>query len=247
MDEVDLLSWAIYCLALGFSHLVMGVTGFGAIVLALPVLTFFFPVKTLIPALVAVNLAQAAWFAVTERRHIHQRHARSIIVLALAGLPIGYAVFKYLSAEQLKIGLGAFVVVVAAWNLAGIQLQRQVPAGYYHLLNFLGGITQGALACGGPFVVIYAARMLTDKSAFRATLSLVWTVLNSILCITYLATGRFGADTVPLLGLALPGVAFGTVAGIVLHERIPQKPFRVLVFTILFISGLVLLRPLISS
>ena len=228
------------------SHLVMGITGFGAIVLALPVLTFLFPVKTLIPALVVVNLLQAIWFAVTERKHIHRGHARSIVLLALAGLPVGYAVYSYLPSEQLKIGLGFFVTLVAAYNLSGYTLKRSVPLPYYRILNFLGGISQGAMACGGPFLVIYAARTLSDKSAFRATLSLVWSVLNTILCATYLATGRFNADSIPLIGLALPCVALGTALGIVLHDRIPQKPFRVLVFSVLLVSGLVLVRPLFS-
>lgn len=246
MGEVDVVTWAIFCSVLCFSHLVMGITGFGAIVLALPVLTLFFPVKILIPALVVVNLLQAVWFAVTQRKHIHIGHARSIIILALIGIPIGYALFRYLPSDQLKIGLGIFVSVVAAWNLSGVTLKRQVPLPFYHGLNFIGGIMQGALACGGPFLVIYAARMLEDKSAFRSTLSLVWTTTNTLLCITYAATGSFSREMIPVIGLAFPCVVFGTVLGTVLHERIPEKPFRVLVFSTLFISGLVLLRPLVS-
>ena len=239
-----IIQYTVFVAVLLLTHLIQGITGFGAVALALPVLVYFFPLKTLIPALVFVNLLQAAWFATTERKHIHPEHFRSIMLLSLAGLPVGYAVYRYLPTDQLKIALGVFVIVVAVWNLSGITLKRSVPLAYYHLLNFLGGIAQGSLASGGPFLVIYAARMLKDKSEFRATLMLVWTVLNILLCITYTASQSWTADMIPLIGLAIPCIIIGTVAGIYLHDRIPQKPFRTLVFSILLICGFVLLRTL---
>jgi len=238
------VNYVVFCLVLCVVNLIQGVTGFGAVVLALPVLIYFFPLKTLIPALVAVNLMQTAYFAFTQRKHIHPGHTKSIVFLSLAGLPVGYAIYRYVPSEGLKVALGVFVVLVAVWNLAGIDIGRRVPRPAYHALNFMGGVTQGALASGGPFLVIYAARMLKDKSAFRASLSVVWTVLNALLCIFYTATRSWNADMIPLIGLAFPCLVLGTVLGLILHERIPQKPFRTMVFSILLISGIILLRPL---
>jgi len=48
----------------------------------------------------------------------------------------------------------------------------------------------------------------------------------------------------PLMGFAIPCIIFGTALGIVLHDRIPQKPFRTLIFSLLLVSGLILIRPL---
>jgi hypothetical protein len=236
----------VLVLALCVSHLVQGITGFGAVVLALPLLTFFFPLKVLVPALVAVNFLQAGWFAVSERRHIVRPHARSLVLLSLAGLPLGWAVYRWLPAEQLKIALGVVVTAVALWNLFGLRLSRPLPQVFYHALNFAGGIAQGSLVCGGPFLVIYAARMVPEKSEFRATLSVAWTVLNLVLLIVYTATGAWQRDMVPVILAALPSVVFGTILGILLHDRIPQAPFRLLIFAILLLSGLSLLKPLLG-
>lgn len=241
---MDYKAYAVFVAALCISHLVQGITGFGAVVLALPLLVFFFPLKMLIPTLVVVNFLQAAWFTVTERRHIHRLHARSLVLLSLLGLPAGWAFYQYLPSEKLKIALGVVVTVVAVWNLLGLSMSRPVPLPLYHLLNLAGGFAQGALVSGGPFLVIYAAKMLEDKSEFRATLSLVWFVLNLVLIGAYTASSSWDARMVPLIGVALPCVAFGTVFGAVLHDRIPRKPFRTMIFAILLISGIVLLRPL---
>jgi len=246
MSELNAVSCLVLIATLFLSHLVQAVTGFGAVVLALPILVYFFPLETLVPALVAVNLIQAGYFALRERRQIHRRHAVSLLSLSLLGLPLGYSIYRYLPETQLKIGLGFIAMAVASWNLAGLKMSRPLPPPFYHGLNFLGGIAQGALASGGPFLVIYAAKNLPDKSAFRATLSLAWTVLNLILCLSYTAAGSWKMDMVPVIAVALPVIALATWLGLRLHERIPHKPFRVGVFILLFLSGLFLLRPLLG-
>ena len=245
MIDQTLGVWAVYAAVLLVVHVVQGITGFGGIVLALPVLTLFFPIKTLIPALILVNAAQALYYAVAERRHIQAVHARAIILLSLLGLPVGYALFSYLPAEQLKLGLGVFVVFVAVWNLSGLELGTEPPRPLYHLLNFLGGLTQGALGSGGPFLVIYTAKMIQDKSQFRATLSLVWAVLDLLLFVFYFLNRSLTREMAPLVLVAMPVVILSTWLGLVLHDRIPQKPFRTMVFAILLISGLILLKPLV--
>jgi uncharacterized protein len=241
-----LLELAVLALSLCVTHLVQGITGFGSIVLALPVLTFFYELDVLIPALIFINLLQAIWFAVTQRKFINWPHAKKLIVYSGVGLPIGYAVYKYLPAEQLKIALGVFVVIVAVWNLSGIAEKKDMPKPFYLFLIFLGGIAQSALACGGPFLVIYAAKMLPDKSEFRATLNVLWIILNALLCITYTINGEWKMEMVPIIAVGLPCVVFGTIVGIYAHEKIPQRPFSLSVFIILLISGLILLRPLLG-
>lgn len=237
-------SWVVFCLTFILANLVQGITGFGSVVLTISVLAFFFPVKLLVPVLVAVSLVPMIWFALVGRRNIHWGHVRTILLLALAGLPLGYLVYRYLPAGTLKIALGVFVVLVAAANLTGLRIKIRVPALFYYLLNLLGGIFQGALAAGGPLLIIYAARSLDDKAAFRATLSMVWIVLNSILCVTYLATGGFSRSMLPALGVGMACMLAGTVLGMLVHGRLPQKPFRILVFVLLLISGVALLLPL---
>lgn len=237
-------TWVVFCLTFFLANLVQGITGFGSVVLTISVLAFFFPVKLLVPVLVAISLAPMIWFALVGRRKIHWGHVRIILLLALAGLPLGYLIYRFLPAGTLKISLGVFVVLVAGANLVGLRVRVGIPALFYYLLNFLGGIFQGALAAGGPLLIIYAARSLEDKAAFRATLSIVWIVLNSILCIAYLATGAFSRSMLPAMGVGIGCMLLGTALGMLVHDRLPEKPFRILVFVLLLISGVALLLPL---
>jgi uncharacterized membrane protein YfcA len=237
-------TWVVFCLTFVLANLVQGVTGFGSVVLTISVLAFFFPVKQLVPLLVAISLVPMIWFALVGRRNIQWVHVRIILLLSLAGLPLGYLVYQYLPAGVLKIALGVFVVLVAVANLAGLRIRVKIPELSYYLLNLLGGIFHGALAAGGPLLIIYTARSVEDKAAFRATLSIVWVVLNSILCITYLATGGFSDTMLPALGVGVACMLLGTALGMLAHARMPEKPFRIVVFVLLLISGVALLLPL---
>ena len=241
---MNLSHYLLFALVFAAGYAVQGTTGFGAATLSLPILAFFFPPKVLIAVIIGVNLFQSGWLAFTERQHLDQRQALIMILFALIGLPLGYLVYRDLSTEKLKIVLGGFVVLVAISNLAGGRQPRPWPSFLYYPLLFLGGVTEGALANGGPFIVIYAERMIKDKSAFRATLSLLWSSLNVVMCGIYTATGTWTREMVPLMLIALPCIALGTWLGQILHHRLPEKPFRALVFAILLLAGLVLLRPL---
>jgi uncharacterized membrane protein YfcA len=110
-----------------------------------------------------------------------------------------------------------------------------------------GGIIQGALASGGPFLVIYAAAMLRDKASFRATLCAAFVVLDLVLCAANAATGSWSTGMIPLVLCGLPCMAVGTVLGTILHDRLPLRPFRISVFSLLIVSGVVLLRPLLGA
>jgi len=242
-DKLSAPDYIIFCLVLFSAHTVQGITGFGAVVLALPFLTQFtpLPLSELIPVLIAINLVQAGWVAWSERRRIDRRRAATMLVLAAAGLPIGLALYHWLPADHLKTALGSFVALVAVYNLARREAGSRVPVRFYLPLNFIGGIAQGALAIGGPFLVIYAARVLPDKSDFRATLMLTWTALNIVLCATHAAAGSYTPSSGLLIAAALPLVIAGNYAGLALHQRVPERPFRIGVFSILLVSGLALI------
>ena len=96
---------------------------------------------------------------------------------------------------------------------------------------------QGIYAAGGPLIVYYAHRVLTHKSVFRATLSTVWLILNASVFASHLLAGRHTPRSLlTVLGL-LPVLAVGIVIGEKLHGRIPERAFRLLVYSVLLLSG----------
>lgn len=243
---MEVYRYVLLAVVLGLGFMVQGITGFGCAVLTLPILAFVFPIKLLIPVVIGVNVLQSAWIAIRDRKLVDKKHGTAMVLCALVTLPLGFLFYRDLPAEELKIALGMFVVAVAVWNLAGGELKKPLPALAYYPLLFLGGFTEGALAAGGPPIIIYTARMVPDKTAFRATISLLWAVLNTAMVGIYTVSGTWTREMVPLIAIAAAGAIVGTLLGLHLHDRIPQKPFRLGVFSVLLLAGLVLVKPLLG-
>lgn len=106
----------------------------------------------------------------------------------------------------------------------------------------LAGVIHGAFGAGGPLVVIYASRVLTEKTLFRVTLCMLWLCLNTLLIFKWTwAGGVWNRQVAIQLAVALPFLAVGMIAGDCLHQRVNERFFRILVYAVLILAGVVLL------
>jgi hypothetical protein len=161
------------------------------------------------------------------------------------GLPVGIFLFASLPEAPLKILLGIFMVGVAASGLAKFylpvksRLDADTKAGkiIMNVILLLGGMIHGAFASGGPFLVVYATRKLTDKGNFRATLSAVWLTLNSIMMGVNLFHGSYPREVFVIMGTMVPFLIAGMVIGNIAHKRIDGTTFTKMVYSVLLVSG----------
>jgi len=118
--------------------------------------------------------------------------------------------------------------------------RRQSPwAAFAFLLG--GGVFHGLFASGGPLIVSYASRAIPDKRSFRATLSVLWLILNAALLVSYLLDGKVEGEPLRLAALLLPALAAGIAAGEIAHARVNEMQFRKIVQAVLFVTGVFLI------
>jgi uncharacterized membrane protein YfcA len=99
----------------------------------------------------------------------------------------------------------------------------------------------GVFGTGGPLVVFYASREIGSKAAFRATLSILWLLLNIILIGAWIAEGGFEAYPIKTAALMLPAVAVGIGAGEIIHGRVNERIFKIAVQLVLVVVGVLLI------
>lgn len=232
------------------THALEAVTGFGCTVLALPFVTALLGLRTGVQVLTILAWVLALCISVTQRRRIDFRQFGIILGFTLAGMPLGMYLFRAAGAGALKRVLAAFIVASSAVQLAKPLAARRgrseptpacAPGWSYFLLLAAGGVVHGMFSSGGPFVVLYASRALPDKGAFRATLTLLWTALNTILIAGYLAEGSLTPEVGAATAAMLPFLAAGMVLGERLHRRASPEVFSRVVFSALLATGIILL------
>ena len=222
--------------------------GFGSSLLAMTLGIHFFPMDFLLPVVVILNIVASLYVTVRHRTGIDAPLLyKKILPFTLLGLPVGFVLFNVLRNEGLKFGFGAFVVLLAVSELVrtvradGRTPTRPLGPFWSRVWLFAGGVVQGLWVSGGPLVAYWAGRNIAGKRQFRSTLFVLWLVLNFILFIGHLATGRLTMESVKTSVWLLPAVLGGMVIGEWLHNALPEKTFRIVVYTILIFAGLSIL------
>jgi uncharacterized membrane protein YfcA len=228
------------------SFLVEAATGFGSMVVALTLGAMVFTVPELLAWLIPVNMVLSAYLVVRGRQHVQWRFLGTRLVPLMAvGLGVGTLVAARANeASWLKPVFGLFVMGVAAWQLhaalrpAAETRPLPAPARVAALLG--AGVIHGIFATGGPLAVFVSARELPEKSAFRATLSLLWLVLNALVLPRLVLEGQVSATSLWTSALMLLPLAAGIAAGEWVHHRLAEGGFRVAVAALLLAAGCVL-------
>lgn len=219
--------------------------GFGATLITVAAASQFLPLSALLPAFVPTNIALSAFVVLRHRDGVDWRLlGRRIVPLMGIGMPLGMWAFRGVDEPTLKLGFGLFVIVLAALELWRLARPTAAPRALSPIaggaLLVLGGVAHGAFASGGPLAVYVAGRSLTDKRAFRSTLSALWLVLNAALVAGYVGSGAFHRDTALLALPCAAGLVCGIVAGEALHRRVAPRRFLPLVHSLLLVAGIVL-------
>jgi len=106
----------------------------------------------------------------------------------------------------------------------------------------MGGFIHGVFSSGGPLVVIYAKKALPDKSNFRATISLLWLTLNTVMLSQSVLSGRMTPEIWTMVGVCIPFFIVGALSGNWAHTHIKDKYFSQIVYVVLLISGLFIFK-----
>ena len=193
-------------------------------------------------ALVALSSLMYLYLSLRWRHQVDWRQLGIIVLIAGLGLPLGMWLFHVLPRRASNVLLGAFVIAVGVRGLLKVAPRVVTSPWLSRAMLFAGGVVHGAFTTGGPLLVVYCRRALPDKSSFRATMGVVWLLLNAALMIGWTATGAWSHETWRVTLVGLPFVFAGTAAGEYLHHRVDERAFAAAVnLTLIAVGGVLVL------
>lgn len=198
------------------------------------------------PILNVMGIAASVGVVAKNYQKINKRELLVMLGVTLPGMLVGTFLKSFLAGygSVLFRILGVLVILFAVMNFAAFMLkkdfaEKSAALGYAFLIA--GGVVHGLFVCGGPLIVSYAGVKLKENDAFRATLSAVWIVLNSILMVTDAIGGSFGRETLWLTAACLAVLVAAIFLGNRIASRMSRKAFLILTYTLMVISGVSLL------
>ena len=167
------LSWPTLlglALTLVLAYTVYGLSGFGANIVAMPLLAHMLPLRFAVPMLVLLDLCAGVILVRKHGRQVDWPEVWRLTPWLLLGLAIGTTVLANASETVLLTVLGAFVLGYGLWSLFRSAALPAISTLWAGPSGLIGGIFTALYGTGGPIYTLYLARRLPDQAVLRATI-----------------------------------------------------------------------------
>jgi uncharacterized protein len=246
MSALSSLGFAFYAAVLLSAFAVRSAAGFGAGLIAIPMLAFILPVSTAVSVATVLTTLSSIQQVSREWRQIAWRQFVVIFLYSMVGVGLGLYFIKLLDEDVMRHCLGAFLTLYSIYTLSAADTFRLLPRHWHGALGagigIVGGLCSALFGAGaGPIYVVYFNILRLEKAVFRATMSAVVLLGGAARIVGYGSFGFYGHSTIALLAVGLPLVIVGSWLGDRLVYRLSARSFSRLVAAVMLLSGITLL------
>ena len=227
------------------AYVVRGMSGFGAGLVAAPLLALVLPVHVVVPMSGLLVFVLFVFLTMRDHAHVIWRELKVLAPPTIAGVVAGLLLFRTLDNQLLLVMLGGFLVLYASYMLAvhafGLP-QFQLSERWAIPLGFTGAFFDTLFGGGGgTLVVIYMHARGVGRMEFRATIAMLWFFEMIARIGGYALAGFYTREVLVLVAALLPVMWAGTWVGERLGNRVSQAAFSRILAVMLMLSGVSLL------
>lgn len=240
----DTVAWVYYSLVIA-AVIVMGIakSGFGGGIgiLAVPLVANAMPPERALAVMLPILIVADTFAVYQHRRQWSWPHVKPALLGAAAGIGLGTALLFLLRAGA-KDGLAAMLsilvggicllmVAVQVYRLFGGRvppLPGGTPAGV--AAGSAAGFTSTLAHAAGPIMSVYWLDQKLGKRVLTGSLVLLFILINTAKVPAYVALGMINPGTLKESAVFALFVPIGSLLGIVMHHRIPEKPFAAVMY-----------------
>ena len=221
---------------------IQGAFGFGFGLVALSLLALHFEMKT---AIVILALSGAVLnltvFLRTRKAFSFERIVPMMIAMLVAFLP-GFFILYIAPDIVLRRILGCVMLLAVAQRLIPIgQDKRWHPIWLGVPCGFFGGLLQASLGTGGPPVVAYIASQKFERHHYIAAVQSVLLIGAALRFGGLALSGLFTTELVIYGVFGMVATMIGSVLGVAITRRIPERVFQIIISIMLLIIGIKML------
>jgi len=239
MSEMTFLLIVLSGLVILLSSLLKGMTGFGFALIAIPFLSFFYPIKVLVPAMAIFNLVSSAALLLKIRETISWYYFVPMFAASLAGIPFGVFLLDLLDESVLRIIIGVTLLLISIKMLSGIPLAKRFKDKPIVFAGFMSGILSGSVSLGGPPLVIAMNRKNYSKDFFRGVFAWFSTFSSFFAIAAFYVRGLMPLASVKLSLYYIPLLFLGASLGNRLSKMVNPHKFKRIVVVVNVFTGVI--------
>ncbi|MCP3922597.1 MAG: sulfite exporter TauE/SafE family protein [Desulfobacterales bacterium] len=218
----------------GFIH---GLSGFGSVLISLPLLVFFFDIHTIVPLICLQALCINLTFFIKLRKHLKVREFKLFLISAIPGIFIGIFIFRKVPGDILKIILGVIIVLFAIYLLLNRSFKKELRGIWTLVAGFIAGILGGSIGANGPPVIIYTSIQNWTKDEVKSTITSFLFFAGLITVSLQLFYGFVTVRVLLLLAISIPSLITGMFLGNSLYNGLNDKFYSMVIRILLLLLG----------
>lgn len=229
------------CAIITLAGFFQGITGFGSMLVAIPLLSLFMDIKTVIPVLLIFGLIMNMNIAWTLRTHIRWKRTLLLLAGTLPGIPFGIWMLEHGNTSWLQLIVAA---VLLGFSLQGLLFKgfRNPPGRTWAPIAGFGcGFLTAAISAGGPPVIVYATSQSWPKDEIKALMAGYFLITSSFVNIGYAYRGLITTDTLIMAAIGMPTMLLAIFFGQKVYARLSGKDYKQLTLLLLAMLGIMML------
>ena len=185
----------------------------------------------------------------TIRRGFRRDLITPLLIGGILGVPVGVFLLHYLNAEYFKLCIGCLLIVYCPIMIFSKNVPKigVVPAWVEVAVGHLSGILGGIGGLTGPVITLWCTARSWNSDTQRSVFQTFNLAMHTLTLMTYIASGLIDARALQMFSIVAPAMLIPTIIGNRLYSYIDQSVFRLLILTILSLSGAAILVSLASS
>lgn len=241
MPIADLLQLPVLVFApliVFIAYVVMGISGFGSTLIAVPLLAHLLPLKFVVPLVVMLDCAGAFSMGIRLRADLMRRELLWMMPFTAVGVFGGVWLLVQLRPELLLGALGLLVMLFGAGYVIKRGVGIPLPFWTGAPLGTCAGAISSVFGFGGPIYVFFLTGRGATPTQIRATMPVVFMFTTVVRIVLFALAGLYAPASLLAALALLPLLALGLWTGHHLHLNLSRATLVRIIGALLVLSGL---------
>jgi len=240
--------WTVALPVIFIGYFMFGVSGFGASLITVPLLSHVAAPTDLLPMLVLLDISAALILGARFRADMERSEVKLLIPFTVLGCALGVTLLVNLPRDVAMIVIGVFTLFYAAYQLYDPVNVRPISRLWAAPAGFIGGMMGTLFGAGAPPYVMYLTRRVSSKAELRSTIAAMAVLSIGARLLAFAVAGlMFDGERWTICALLAPAAGLGLYCGHRMHLRISRAQMLRAIFVMLLVSGGSLLARALSQ
>lgn len=211
--DLSAAALAVACGVIFVGALVRGFTGFGASLMWIGGLTFVMDPDEAVPIIFMLEVLVSAQLLPAVRHDVDWKVLRRLMVGVVIGMPMGIVLLLMLNPDPMRLVVSVVVAISAVAIGAGMSIPVGEGPGATVATGLVSGALNGAVATGGPPVIVFFLGSKASMTVCRASLIAFFGLLDIFGIAVVAVTGLLDLTAVARTAAFVPAMALGAAIG----------------------------------